>query len=163
MNLDIGSHIAAEYDEEPFIDYRPAEPEDIEEMRELISQQSLTELALLGRSLDETFEFVEAKRAEGQAWVSESEVGLLTIFGFNDFGDYYSMWSLGTKAYYSMGARGIRETRQFFDRMDLGKPLIVVITSDDPRIERWMGVLGFRMFERNGHQMVFTRRRCRDM
>lgn len=149
--------------DEPFVNYRLAEPEDLAYMRDMLSKQTLTELALLGRSLDDTFTFIEAQRAAGEAWVSESEAGLLTVFGFNDFGDYYSMWSVATQDYYEMGPRGIRETRWFFDNLELDKPLYVIITSDHPAIERWMKVLGFQMIDRTGFEMVFTRRRCRDM
>ena len=92
-----------------------------------------------------------------EAYVSENGNGILTFFGFNDFGHYVSMWSIGTVAFFSMGAPGVRETRRFFNNLDFRKTIVVTTTSPHPDVGRWLRLLGFSRQSRDGVAQVFTK------
>ena len=79
----------------------------------------------------------------------------LTLFGFTDYGDYYSMWTIATKAFFELGAPGVFCTRRFFRRLNLNKPLMVITTSPHPETDRWLQLLGFELIGGNQERREF--------
>ena len=79
----------------------------------------------------------------------------LTLFGFTDYGDYLSMWTIATKEFFDLGAPGVFCTRRFFKQLKLKKPLMVITTSPHPETDRWLRLLGFEQVGGNSERREF--------
>lgn len=135
------------------ISFSRASPIEAQRVLADLSSQSRDEFALLDQDPQD---FVQRSFAQGNpAYISTRDEIPLTLYGFQDYRTYVSMWSLATKAFYALGPAGIRETRAFFRDLNFGKPLVVVTTSPHPDVERWMRLLGFDMIASQGFRRDF--------
>lgn len=123
---------------------RPADRFDVSAAISAISDQSKAELAVAGATTAQAAQAFRIAADRGEAYASERDGEILTLFGFNEFDDHYSMWSIGTKAFFGGGIALVLATRRFFDSLDLDKPLAVVTKAPHPDVDRWLTLLGLR-------------------
>lgn len=129
------------------IHIRKATEADLAAAMDNLSQQTADEIAEMDLPADEFFAGLHQRVAAGRAHASFDDDKLLTVFGFNEYPDYWSMWTVATADYFSMGARGVLATRRFFRALGFTKPVISATTSPHPDIARWLGALGFEKLE----------------
>lgn len=119
--------------------------DDVRQALAHISRQSSDELAAMGFLPAEAMDGFERNADRGAAYVSKIDDGVpLTLFGFNEFDDHFSMWSIGTTRFFEAGAPGVRATRRFFRGLALPKPVAVVTKAPHPDVDRWLRLLGLR-------------------
>lgn len=141
---------------------RSATPDDVSRVFATISKQSRDEIRANGTDIADVEAGYRAAAAEGSAYASVADGELLTVFGFSKHEDSYGMWSVGTERFFALGAPGVRETRRFFQQINLNAPLSVVTTSPHPDVERWLRLLGFRFSSQHGPAKVFWLDRHRE-
>lgn len=131
-----------------------ASPIEAQRVMANLSPQTRDEFALAG---EDPHDFLAAVFAAGHdAFIYSRDDAPLALFGFNDYREYTSMWTLAAAPFYRLGARGIRELRVFFRGLNLSKPLYVITMSPHPEVERWLTALGFELVESHGFRKDFV-------
>lgn len=120
---------------------RKAEVADIPRVLADLSKQTTAEFRVAG--IDPATAAYLAFQRDEDVYVSSSGGVLLTMFGFADYDGYYSMWTLATDAFFSLGTPGVLCTRRFFRGLRYVKPVVVVTASPYENTDRWLGLLGF--------------------
>ena len=126
------------------INIRQADRHDVSAVFSAISDQSADEIEAMGLTTAQVALVYRIKADQGDAYVSEDEDNLLTLFGFNEFDDHYSMWSVGTKSFFNGGVPLVLATRRFFDALNFPKPLAVITHAPHPDVDRWLRLIGLR-------------------
>ncbi|MEM8773839.1 MAG: hypothetical protein AAGF53_02335 [Pseudomonadota bacterium] len=138
------------------VDLKVAKTAHVREVFKNLSAQTLSEIEAADESLSSKKQFAHNKARKKEAYVSLTDGRVLTVFGFNDFGEYLSMWTFASDLYFESGLSAIRETRRFFKGLKFDKPVLSVTTSPHKDVGRWLELLGFEKTAENGVEQVFT-------
>lgn len=134
---------------------RVAVPTDVDTVFRRMSRQTRAEFKAAGLRFKDQKREIRKRVADGKAFTYDPGTPAM-VFGFNEFDDYFSMWTVASQVFFDAGSAGVRVSRRFFRGLDLGKPVIVVTESPHPDTDRWLRLLGFQIDSAAGDRRVFT-------